>query len=75
MGATPGAFLLGEANMRKFKVVVWCDNCRYDAEGCFNGSTEVIGSAFETWEDAQKAAAEYCCDLPYSYRVEEEDDY
>ncbi len=61
--------------MRKFKVVVWCDHCGSDAEGCFGGSTETIGSSYESWEDAQKAAAEYCCDHPYSYRVEEEDEY
>jgi len=60
--------------MAKFKVVVWCDHCRNDAEGCFGGGTETIGSSFESWEDAQKAAEEYCGHLPYGYRVEEKDD-
>jgi hypothetical protein len=61
--------------MRRFKVVVWCDNCQNDVEGCFSGGTETIGSAFETWDDAQRAAAEYCGNMPYSYRVEEDDEY
>jgi hypothetical protein len=70
-----GFFSLGEANMRKFKVVVWCDHCQNDAEGCFAGGTETIGSSFETWDDARKAAEEYCGHFPYGYRVEEEDEY
>ncbi len=61
--------------MQKFKVVVWCDHCRNDAVGCFSGGTEVIGSAFESREDAQRAATEYCGHLPYGYRVEEDDEY
>jgi hypothetical protein len=61
--------------MRKYKVVVWCDQCRNDAEGCFGGVTETIGSAFESWDDAEKAGAEYCGQLPYGYRVEEDDEY
>ena len=61
--------------MSKFKVVVWCDHCLNDVEGCFGGATETIGSAFETWDAAQKAAEEYCGHLPYSYRVEEDDEY
>ena len=37
--------------MEKFKVVVWCDLCRGDdEEGCFGGSEEVIGEAFESWD-------------------------
>lgn len=66
---------MGRSHMAKYKVVVWCDHCRNDAEGCFGGATEVIGSSYETWEDAQKAAEEYCGHRPYGYRVEEEDDY
>ena len=50
--------------MEKFRVVVWCDSCRNDEDGCFGGSAEVIGSAFESWEDAAKAGAEYCAELP-----------
>ena len=33
--------------MEKFKVVVWCESCQDDEEGCFGGSAEVIGEAFE----------------------------
>jgi hypothetical protein len=57
--------------MEKFRVVVWCESCRGDDEGCFGGSAEVIGAAFPSWEDAQKAGAHYCSDLPYQYRVEQ----
>ena len=59
--------------MEKFKVVVWCDSCRGDDEGCFGGSAEVIGEAFQSWEDAAKAGAEYCAELPYRYRIEQDD--
>ena len=61
--------------MRKYKVVVWCEVCGLNHEGCFGGGTETIGSSYETWEDAHKAATEYCGDHPYSYRVEEDDEY
>lgn len=60
--------------MGKFRVLVWCDVCCDDAEGCFGGGREFIGSAFETRADAEKAGAEYCCSLPYSFIVEEDDD-
>lgn len=59
--------------MDKFRVVVWCESCRGDDEGCFGGATEVIGAAFESREEAEKAGAHYCSDLPYRYRVEQED--
>ena len=60
--------------MEKFKVVVWCDSCRGDdEEGCFGGSAEVIGEAFESWETAAKAGAQYCGELPYRYRIEQDD--
>lgn len=59
--------------MDKFRVIVWCKSCRGDDEGCFGGSDEVIGAAFKSWEDAEKAGAHYCSDLPYRYRVEQED--
>ena len=61
--------------MEKFRVVVWCDSCRNDEDGCFSGSAEVIGSAFESCEDAAKAGAEYCVELPYRYRIEQDDPY
>ncbi|MGA6942878.1 MAG: hypothetical protein WBZ27_12840 [Pseudolabrys sp.] len=61
--------------MEKFRVLVWCDSCRNDEDGCFGGSAEVIGSAFESWEDAAKAGAEYCVELPYRYRIEQDDPY
>ncbi len=51
--------------MDKFRVVVWCESCRGDDDGCFGGSAEVIGAAFESWDDAEKAGAHYCSDLPY----------
>ena len=57
--------------MDKFQVVVWCESCRGDDEGCFGGASEVIGEAFETREQAEKAGAHYCFDLPYHYRVEQ----
>ncbi|WP_024275415.1 hypothetical protein [Hyphomicrobium sp. 802] len=59
--------------MDKYRVVVWCESCRGDDEGCFGGSSEVIGAQFETWEEAEKAGAHYCFDLPYRYRVEQAD--
>ena len=61
--------------MEKFRVVVWCNSCRNDEDGCFSGSAEVIGSAFKSWEDAAKAGAEYCVELPYRYRIEQDDPY
>jgi hypothetical protein len=52
----------------------WCDSCRGDVEeGCFGGSAEVIGEAFESWEAAAKAGAQYCGELPYRYRIEQDD--
>ncbi len=57
--------------MDKFRVVVWCESCRGDDEGCFGGSSEVIGTAFESLEAAEKAGAHYCSDLPYRYRIEQ----
>ena len=42
-------------------------------EGCFGGSEEVIGEAFESWEAAAKAGAQYCSELPYRYRIEQDD--
>jgi hypothetical protein len=59
--------------MEKYKVVVWCESCQGDDDGCFDGSADVIGSAFPSWEDAARAATEYCADLPYRYRIEEDD--
>jgi len=59
--------------MEKFRVLVWCDSCRGDEEGCFGGSAEVIGDAFQSWEDAANAGAEYCGGLPYRYRIEQDD--
>jgi hypothetical protein len=58
--------------MEKYKVVVWCDSCRGDDEG-FDGSAEVIGSEFRSWEEAANAANEYCADLPYRYQIEADD--
>jgi hypothetical protein len=57
--------------MEKFRVLVY--SCRQDEEGCFADSAEVIGSAFESWEDAAKAGAEYCAEPPYWYRIEQDD--
>ena len=35
---------------------------------------EVIGEAFESWEAAAKAGAQYCGELPpYRYRIEQDD--
>lgn len=61
--------------MAKFKVVVWCDHCLHDVEGCFGGGVETIGRSFESWDDAQKAAAEYCGHFPYGYRVEQDEEF
>ena len=44
--------------MDKFQVVVWCESCAGDDEGCFGGASEVIGEAFETREQAEKAGAQ-----------------
>jgi hypothetical protein len=56
--------------MDRFRVVVWCEACRGDDEGCFGGVAQVIGAAYESHEAAEKAGAHYCSDLPYRYRVE-----
>lgn len=56
--------------MDRFRVVVWCEACRGDDEGCFGGAAEVIGAAFESREEAEKAGAHFCSDMPYRYRVE-----
>lgn len=55
--------------MEKFRVVVWCESCRGDDEGCFGGGNEVIDGAFESQEDAERAGVHYCSDLPYQYRI------
>jgi hypothetical protein len=57
--------------MEKFRVLVWCESCRDDDEGCFGGESEVIGSDFSNRDDAERAGMEYCASLPYRYRVEE----
>ena len=57
--------------MEKFKVVVWCESCQ-EMRGLL-GSAEVIGEAFESWEAAAKAGAQYCGELPYRYRIEQDD--
>jgi len=56
--------------MDKFRVVVWCEACRGDDEGCFGGKAQVIGAEFENRDEAERAGAHYCTDLPYQYRVE-----
>jgi hypothetical protein len=61
--------------MGRFQVVVWCEACRGDDEGCFGGTSEVIGEAFDTREDADRAGAHYCTDLPYQYRVQQADQH
>jgi hypothetical protein len=58
--------------MSKFRVVVWCDSCQGDDEGCFGGKHHTIGGDFDTREDAEQAGAHYCTDLPYHYRVEDD---
>ncbi|HET6390248.1 MAG TPA: hypothetical protein VFG26_12905 [Hyphomicrobium sp.] len=55
--------------MEKFRVVVWCESCRGDDEGCFGGCDEVIDGAFESVEDAERAGVHYCSNMPYQYRV------
>lgn len=55
--------------MEKFRVVVWCESCRGDDEGCFGGGNEVIQGAFESFEAAEQAGLHYCADLPYQYRI------
>ena len=40
--------------MEKFRVVVWCNSCRDDEDGCFGGSADVIGSAFEFGKTLRK---------------------
>ncbi len=56
--------------MGKFQVVVWCEACQGDEEGCFGGAVQVLPGVFGSREDAEKAGAHYCADLPYRYRVE-----
>ena len=60
--------------MARFRVVVWCESCRGDDEGCFGGTSEVIGAGFDSVEAAEKAGEHYCSDLPYRYRVEQQAD-
>jgi len=60
--------------MEKFRVLVWCESGQ-DYDSCFGGSTEVIGAAFQSREDAEKAGEEYCAGLPYRYRIEQDDPY
>ncbi|MBS0269664.1 MAG: hypothetical protein JSS54_11875 [Proteobacteria bacterium] len=55
--------------MEKFRVVVWCESCRGDDEGCFGGGNEVIQGAFESFEAAEQAGQHYCAGLPYQYRI------
>ena len=55
--------------MENFRVVVWCQSCRGDDEGCFGGGNGLIDGAFESWEDADKAGVHYCAQLPYQYRI------
>jgi hypothetical protein len=57
--------------MIKYRVRVWCEACWGDAEGCFGGISELMPSRFETVEEAEATALEYCGSLPYGYRVEE----
>jgi hypothetical protein len=61
--------LTGVGMMKKFRVVVWCESCRGDDEGCFGGGNELIDGAFESWEAAERAGVRYCSDLPYQYRI------
>lgn len=55
--------------MERFRVVVWCQSCNGDEEGCFGGGTGLLDGAFESWEDADKAGVRYCAKLPYQYRI------
>jgi hypothetical protein len=55
--------------MEKFRVLVWRESGQDDEDR----SAEVIGAAFQSWEDAAKAGAEYCGGLPYRYRIEQDD--
>lgn len=57
-----------------YRVRVWCEACRDDAEGCFGGCSAIIDGYFETRREAQKAAVEYCGSLPYNYRIEESEE-
>ncbi len=57
--------------MRNFRVLVWCDACRGDDEGCFGGEAGVLRETFRTYDAAVEAARTYCTDLPYRFRVEE----
>lgn len=56
--------------MGKFQVVVWCEACQGDEEGCFGGAIQVLPAVFGSREEAEKAGTHYCADLPYRYRVE-----
>lgn len=57
--------------MGKFRVRIWCEACREDPEGCFGGVSELMTTHFETREEAEATALEYCGSLPYGYRIEE----
>jgi hypothetical protein len=59
--------------MDNFRVVVWCEACRGDDEGCFGGLSGVLEGHFESREEADRAGAHYCAALPYRYRVEQID--
>jgi len=56
--------------MGTFQVVVWCEACQGDEEGCFGGANQVLPAVFGSCEDAERAGAHYCAALPYRYRVE-----
>ena len=73
MSIVLGGFLTGKATMEKFRVLVWCESCREDDEGCFGGGVEVIARDLSNRDDAERAGAEYCASLPYHYRVEEDE--
>lgn len=71
MDVNAGGFQTGKADMEKFRVIVWCNSCRDDEDGCFAGGYELIGSNFTTRRDAERAGAEYCGDHQYGFRVEQ----
>jgi hypothetical protein len=64
----------GEVGLMAFRVRVWCNACRDDDEGCFGGGSAILDGYFETRDEAHKAAAEYCGNLPYGYRIEQSDE-
>lgn len=57
--------------MDKYRVIVWRESCQADDE-C---DMEVIGEGFRSWEDAARAGLQYCGELPYRYRIEQDDPY